>query len=306
MMWKVVPFVILAALVLLGCNPDEQPDSEVADDVAIETQAAEPEPVEPVRGPEECFPTARGTRWEYTITLEGSDAPLQYECFDFPDAGYGSTIRGRLGLYAEDRWDDGFRLIIEVKDETATEQFPLQYPQAIELEVVEDDLGIFNEHLVYPDDDGVVRGHGTYADYTHIYWAITSSGGYGGYQVTQVVTDRPDPLALPFASEAERESMADGYSKRLIMVEESPGTTMSLNGDDDQLAFVDRTADNQLHYQRVVAAREDAEDDDPFEGNKGFTEDTWFKKGVGLQRLEQRVEGELRMIWELTKFTPGP
>ena len=77
MMWKVVPFVILAALVLLGCNPDEQPDSEVADDVAIETQAAEPEPVEPVRGPEECFPTVRTRRCSMNVSTSPTRATVR-------------------------------------------------------------------------------------------------------------------------------------------------------------------------------------------------------------------------------------
>jgi len=41
------------------------------------------------------------------------------------------------------------------------------------------------------------------------------------------------------------------------------------------------------------------EDETGYTLNKDFTEDTWFAKGIGLVRLEQKVEGKSSMTWIL-------
>ncbi len=282
MMWKVVPFALLSMLVQLGGSADEQPRSGVSDDVGTETQEARQEPAQPIRSPEECFPTAKGTRWEYTITLEGSAAPLWYEYVFWPGQDYNTASRSLLHS-SPGSGDPGFRLVIEVKDDMVAEQGPLEYPQGIELEIVEDDLGIFR-------------------DYTHVYWAISSSRGY---QVTQVVTKTPSEVGAPAGSTWGSRNLPEGYSLRLLVFEGDPGAMKSLNDEDDRLSFVGPDLDDQLHYQRWVLPSARAGAGDAFEGDKGFTEDMWFKRGVGLKRLEQRVDDEVRMTWELTGFTPG-
>ena len=52
---------------------------------------------------------------------------------------------------------------------------------------------------------------------------------------------------------------------------------------------------SSMHFLRTVT---------PDKG-KSFTEDTWFAKGIGLVRLEQKVDGKISMIWKLQNFVSG-
>ena len=259
MILNAVSCALLSILLQLGSSPGRQECAWFADDAGVRAEEVEQEPAEEIGSFEDYFPTAKGTRWEYAITLEGSASPLGHEYVFWPgqDNMWSRSVLHHASLGPRDQV---FRLVLEVKDDNAPRQGPLQYPQGIELEVVEDDLEIFG-------------------DYTHVYWAITSSGWY---RVTQVVT-RPAERGW------ERRDMADGYSWRLLMFEDSPGALVSLNDEDDKLKFIGPTSDSQLHYQRMVAAfersKEYGQDHEPFEGLKAFTEDVWFKKGVGLERL---------------------
>lgn len=89
---------------------------------------------------------------------------------------------------------------------------------------------------------------------------------------------------------------------RLLLFGAEPGTGIGLADSPDVLYFEGITeceAIPCLHFQRVVTLSDDEEGENESSIGKDFTEDTWFAKGVGLIRLEQRVEGIISMTWTL-------
>lgn len=55
---------------------------------------------------------------------------------------------------------------------------------------------------------------------------------------------------------------------------------------------------DSLHFVRTVEPR----DQITAYMHNGFIEDTWFAKGFGLVRLEQRINGKISMTWTLKEF----
>ena len=74
----------------------------------------------------------------------------------------------------------------------------------------------------------------------------------------------------------------------------------------DVLFFEGEDGDS-LHFVRKVEPKKEKNAKPSAEDilGAGFTEDVWFKKGVGLNRLVQKVGGKTTMTWELTSFSPG-
>lgn len=225
--------------------------------------------------PWDYFPTAIGTKWVYDITL-GKDGGKNLDSLVFEDVNWpqinGSVRiqrgRGRLSGSNSDA-SKTFTLAMSIASK-AERQGPLQYPDSVKLKIEKDDLGIFN-------------------DAQEVFWAINKKTE--GYRVTQVATHRPytyDPRS------SYRDS--DGYSLRMLFFGEKPGTNISLGEDSpDSLTYLGAEG-SDLRFKRTVKAG----DSKTFgELSAGFTEDVWLRKGVGLRRLEQTVNGKTTMTWNL-------
>ena len=235
----------------------------------------------PVGQPSDYFPTATGASWKYKITLSDK---IALECREvrWPqgEAVIGVLTRGRF-FGGMDKKKKEYSLVLTIKG-PAKEQGPLQYPEGVELTAVTDDLGVFR-------------------DCNHIYWAITRSGGYN---VTLLTTFSPDTPGAP-SGEWGTWGGADGYAMREYFFGEKPGISIGIGKEPvDRLAFLGPEGDT-LHFSREVKASEEAAKGETDSLSSAFTEDCFFKKGVGLTKLEQKVGGQTTMTWELVSFTPG-
>ncbi|MCD4685936.1 MAG: hypothetical protein K8S97_08370 [Anaerolineae bacterium] len=220
------------------------------------------------------LPAEVGSQWTYKIEI-GDMAPLRYDEVIWPigDTAVVSRASGLFsGLFVGAATADVFWLTLQVKG-TATQQGPFEYDNGVELEILRDDLGVFE-------------------DAEQVFWTI-SPGEYQA-RVMEIVTYpaylAPDDLA-----------QEDGFSARLILLDCLPGvyqeglvwgeeSTDILHSLVHDIQFPQYEGTTVLHFQRVVE----------YEGFwGGFTEDTWFAEGIGLIRLEQRVDGVISMIWTL-------
>lgn len=192
-----------------------------------------------------------------------------------------------------------FSLVIKVKGE-AKQQGELKYPLGVELDVVEDEFGIFE-------------------GYKQVFWAITPSGGVMAHEViTHSVDSSGAPRGDPWGGWGGK----DGYSMRISFFARKPGTAISMGKRkdseeaSDRLLFtgIEKVPEEDgavgLHFVRTVAAQEEEKTKvpgfpDEKSGNigKGFTEDSWFVKDRGLVRREQKVGGKTSMTWKLVSFS---
>jgi hypothetical protein len=189
------------------------------------------------------------------------------------------ATRGRW-LKEKDKNSYELTLRIEAK---AEKQGDLEYPEGYEIKVVKDELGI-------------------YEDAKQVFWAITTDKRFG---VTLVETH--DGSRSP-ASSGWGSWGADGQSMRMYFFGEKPGVGIGIGEDSGDILAFDGIENECMIFTRIVDEQKtksgEASDTD-FLG-KAFTETTTFKKGVGLNHLEQKVNGQTTMEWELVNYTPGP
>lgn len=100
-----------------------------------------------------------------------------------------------------------------------------------------------------------------------------------------------------------------GFSEKYIFFDERPGTGIRLAerpGIDENVGLETLTfkgsENGYLLFERVVDAIESNENTPLC---KGFSEKMWYQKGVGLTRLEQEIDNEISMVWNLTQFIKG-
>lgn len=272
--------VILAISFLLcvspfGCGKGEKAESNRP----VEYEAAESST--PVEGePSDYFPTNTGTTWVYEIEI-GEVEPLDYrETWWSLSNGkaFCYEMRGRFRALMEDTAPKTFVLEMKVKG-PADEQGPLEYPLGVELEIEKDELGIFE-------------------DTKQVFWAITS---HDRFTVNEVITYSPHSSyspGYPFVGE--------GYSIRLVFFGGKPGLMIPI-GEQSKDALLFNGVDTKVsEYEGIpllnfIRTVEPGEKNDYI--NKGFSEDMWFAKGKGLVRLEQKVDGEVSMTWNLVEFS---
>lgn len=233
----------------------------------------------------EYFPLEIGVRWAYEIQI-GEAEPLNYKETRWPmEPGKVSVFstRGRYTAYLKDPSKKSYRLTIAVKG-PAEKQGGLQYPIGAELEIEEDELGIFG-------------------DAEKVFFAVTTSGRY---MAQLVATYPPDSLGAPFGMT----SFEDGFSMQILFFTGNLGTEIGIGKEPkDKLALIGLDTsvpkykgEALLHFRREVAPDENILQQAEYLNN-GFTEDLWFAKGKGLVRLEQKVNGKVSMVWVLTQFT---
>lgn len=257
-MWKLIAILALLALAACGGPGEEQ-----------------------VRA-EDFFPSATGQSFTYTIEVREAE-PLAYEETLWPLGGdqvMGYSSRRRFAAAMDGT--KKFTLTMTVKG-PAAKQGPLQYPKGVELVVVTDELGI-------------------YQDAKQVFWAIRGSSDTHDFAAQQVVTyDQFSPSAPTgggFGMVTD-----DGFAQQLLFFEQKPGVSIGF-GDKpvDTLTYVGveqsapgYTSGPILHFRREV------KDSDKKESvlDSGFTEDMWFAQGKGLVVLEQKVDGKTSMVWTL-------
>ncbi len=273
---------VLLFLTIPGCarEGDDEPD------LSIGTPGENPddELQIPIGTPSDYFPIDTGREWTYEIKIGGSESIYYYET-SWP-LGEGRLVQSTTGRFMpllEDGPPKSFLLKIRVKG-PAAQQGPLEYPTGVELKIEEDELGIFEYH-------------------EEVFWAITNSQGF---MAQQVVTFAPDTLGAPTGTWGSW-GQEKGYSIRLLLFGEEPGIGIGFENSPDILYFNGIETDVPdyreipcLHFQRVVNLKKLGDEDETgYTLNKDFTEDTWFAKGIGLVRLEQKVEGKSSMTWIL-------
>lgn len=249
---------------------------------------------QPKGNPRDYFPTKIGTTWTYKITL-GKVRPLRYETVTWPQGNTGIVMASRgfyPGSFGEDKQE--FILKMRVKGR-ALKQGKMQYPIGVELEILEDEFGVFENHK-------------------QVFFAATDSGGFIAHWVK--TRDYSSPGA-PRTNAWGGWGAEDGYTMPVIFFAARPGTQISMGeGSPDSLTFVgpdDSLKPNgRLQFLRVVKP---AKKEERHEGvtekkfgkgltdlEKGFEEHMWFTKGKGLVLLKQTIDGETSMKWLLIDF----
>jgi len=241
---------------------------------------------QPGGDPGDYFQTKVGTAWTYKITL-GEVKPLKYEEVVWPQGG--SAIRmATRGLFLasfnkEEKKE--FSLKIRVKG-LASKQGKIEYPIGVELEIEQDEFGIFEYHK-------------------QVFFAATPHGGFTAHRVETRGYDSPGAPSNSWGGWGAD----DGYTMPLVFFAEKPGTRISIGDKSpDSLLFIGIEKSplghsDSLHFQRKVEPSEKKPGNDLGDLEKGFTEDTWFARGKGLVYLVQKIDGEISMIWTLTGFS---
>jgi hypothetical protein len=260
----------------------------------------------PLIKPRDFFPTKIGATWVYKIEI-GEVKPLHYQERSVPLNDRRVTVaqRALLPRLANAKERKTFVLAMKVKA-AAAQQGPLQYREGVEIEVERDDFGIFKD----------------FEGGTQIVWAIIEPDRF---MVMEVLThDLADAPSAPMGAPSRGQGQGSVYSRRLLFfvdqrvvddpggpiqlgIGQKPRDTLQFLGIDNQIPECKRTT--CLHLRRVVPPADLTTllKEDPQRGHfeKGFTEDTWFARGKGLVRLEQKIEEKTSMVWTLVQFSTG-
>ena len=188
-----------------------------------------------------------------------------------------------MGSFGEEK---EFFLKMRIKG-LAPKQGRMEYPIGVELEILEDGFGIFEDHK-------------------QVFFAATSRGGLMAHRV---VTRGYNSPGAPSGGQWGRWGAEDGYSRPLVFFAEEPGTQISIGDNSpDSLLFTGISNSpsghrNCLHFLRVVKKDKKEVGEDLSELEKRFTEDVWYAKGKGLVYLIQKVGGKVSMTWTLKNFS---
>jgi len=219
----------------------------------------------------EYFPTKVGSEWSYKIKFGDVNPQLYYIIF------WGQERSGFTGIPHADRilkdtYPNPENIHLKIK---AGKIVSSENGYAAILNIIEDDLGLFT---------GSVRVH----------WAVRTDENR--FIVMQYVMY---PAAFYDVSESDVV-----YTMRVILFDPQTVTPGSSTDwvDNDQIRFVGFEKESQycplfscMHFIRTVQTK----------SGINFTEETWFGKGIGLVRLEQKVNGQTSMTWTLESFIKG-
>jgi hypothetical protein len=278
--------VFLLVACLAGCGQPPAPSAARAG-VARPAQPARPIASGAVRGaawralPEEFFPMVPGARWRYTVEV-GSVEPLRYAQQRWPRGG-ASLVYATWGRFVEALDKPGKRFKLEYRVRApAAQQGPLKYRRGVELQIIEDELGIFDRRF----------------NVKQVFWAMDESDRV---LEVRVLDGMRSPARGMYGIEP------DGAELHLVFFPADPHTMISLNpGDEDppadRLVFLGGSAQRQqLHFLREVQAIGER---GVF--GRGFTETRLYERGKGLVSLVQEVEGRMSMRWTLEEFVVEP
>ena len=95
---------------------------------------------------------------------------------------------------------------------------------------------------------------------------------------------------------------------RMYFFGEKPGIGIGIGEDSGDILAFDGIENDCMIFTRIVdeqKTKSNEKNDSDFLG-KAFEERISFKKGVGLYSLQQKVNNQTTMEWELVNYTPGP
>jgi hypothetical protein len=268
--------LIVSCMLVAGCS---QPTQEAPSVIRTSSHQVKNTPLGTSfqSNPLDYFPMDTGTEWTYYI-IPGEVSPVNYEnIFIVEDKNiyefqYRNVINARAGQV--------YVLKMRVKG-------PFRGGQrlnSVELEVLKDEMGFFR------DTNGV-------------FWGIMDNPTGQGLQAMELAASySADKLIVNYPSLGlEKAKLLHSY--RMIFIwdgsklETENGESISYLGIDNNVIGYSGTP--CYHFLREVPA---STTDPRF---KAFTEHTWYAKGKGMVRLEQKIGGRTSMVWTLEKFTPG-
>jgi hypothetical protein len=237
----------------------------------------------PPMNPRDYFPTGVGTTWTYRIMLRDTDALYAREETWRLSEQYctSATIRGRY--FSRDN-KSSYLLTLKVKA-AVRNQGTLRYPEGVELAVVKDELGIYYE-------------------VKQVFWAIADPDRF---EVTEVRMYDQYSSGAPTDYWNTPLRTGDGSSKRMLFSGAEPGVGISFAGETFDRLVALGSDPAGLSFQRFIKEkkRDESEGNGSDALHQAYTEVTRYKKGVGLNYLEQKVGGKTTMTWTLEKFTPA-
>jgi len=259
--------------------------------------------------PDDYFPTAVGTRWKYEIEI-GEHEPLRYQTTFWPkgEKEVCMVTTGRFAPLLEKNHFPVFNLELAVERTTSNQGPKLKYRRGVELKIMQDDLGIFENH-------------------EEVFWAISESGIF---RVEEVVTYSPSTYHLSPLDVWDTDKK--GYSRRIFFFIDEPFTMLSMgikDPDDSGEIVVFFGPDNKCpsfknepclqilrcvypekkNMEEILEMHKKQHPETPQEIKKdldllakSFAERMWFAKGKGLVKLVQSVDDKISMEWTLKEF----
>jgi hypothetical protein len=271
-----IPTIVVLALFVIGCGKTPEP--------VIETTTTNP-PVVLTGTVMDYFPCEVGMTWHYKVTTGLTD-PLRYWVIEWPvPGGWWLPLREQISPgYSP---DGSYALTLQVMRKT-TVQVGAIYCPGVELAVLEDELGIFQ---------GVKQ----------LYWAFVPDTA--GWTMTSLVVQ----VATIPSSWAQDPNIPiqDGSAFRPLVFDDTLGMGNNYTTALNTLAELDyqyymRTNGNTREFLRDVKDAALLEGEVWGYWDAAFTETTVYELGKGLVYLQQKVNGQVSMTWELMDFSIEP
>lgn len=225
--------------------------------------------------PKDYCPLGIGSVWTYEITL-GNTEPLYCYSTNWPvgEGVMSVRTRGRFSATTSKGFEGKrFKLELLIVGKTPELDY-FKNPNAMEVKVVKDELGVFE-------------------NCEKIFWLP----GDDPFSVLQICCYPPDTPGNPTSAW----SYSGGYGTSWTPIFLGPDLSSNLKDTPEaNIRFVEFDG-STMHLQREVKADElngeHHEADDIL--NKPFIEDRWYQEDVGLTKFEQRIDGKVSMTWEL-------
>lgn len=285
-----VMVLLLALALLAGCR-QTSPSPQTSGSYS---ELATPEPPPAPMDPESYCPMEAGSQWTYQIAL-GDTTPVGYRLSIWPTTD-GKTVSGITGCdfgpTIEKAGAKTFGLSLRIKGQAKAEDLPdrWQSRQAVEVEVLEDGLGIYREAQ-------------------KVFWVSTIAFDQDEPLVHELLTYSPQaPFAPP--EQYRDELVGGGYSQRDIFVSMESGQAIQ-TGERPEVLYYEGVEGDMLHLIRAFEDKaEHLEAAVEAAGGHNFTEDMWYRAGKGLVKLQQKVffgkgDSKVSMTWELVSYQPG-
>lgn len=258
-----------------------RPLPKTAPKASAKSQAASNRSAVPKGDPSDYFPTDIGRTWRYNITIVDDGENALFARWTLWELLGGQQVltmeRGRHLPHPDNRHADGvYKLTLRIA-ERAARQGHLQYPEGYRVEIVRDDLKIFEQ----PQS---------------LFYAISRTPRYTLEQVRVV---HPHSSSAPSRSRGAWNTNP-GYDHSLLFFGQ-PNISMDLGSRGDVLMWAGQKTDDKgrpaILFRRTVTPKKMGSNPSSFE--RQFVEERLFVYQVGMVSLIQKVGGRVTMAWLL-------